>query len=65
VVRLEIDPASRFTAIGIARTLESGTPAVYLATGDASSGRLAIDPFCMQPGEARLVIARVQAAFGR
>jgi D-glucosaminate-6-phosphate ammonia-lyase len=62
VVRLELASSSGKTAIDVARTLESGSPAVYLATGEAHVGRLGIDPFCLQPGEAEVVIERLHAA---
>lgn len=63
LVRLDIASSAGSTAIKIARTLESGSPPIYLATGDAHVGRLGIDPFCLQPGEAEVVVKRVREAF--
>ncbi|HVU89721.1 MAG TPA: DegT/DnrJ/EryC1/StrS family aminotransferase [Pirellulales bacterium] len=63
VVRLEFASTAPKCAIEVARALESGSPPVYLATGDAHMGRLGIDPFCVQPGEAEVVVERVRAAF--
>ncbi len=64
VVRIDVARSLRRTAIDLARQLEDGSPPVYLATGDALSGRLTIDPFCLQPGEAEVVVERVRAALG-
>ena len=61
IIRVEIPNASRRSAIEVARALEAGAPPVYLATGDARAGRLAIDPFCLQPGEAEIVVARLRS----
>ena len=59
VVRMTFPAAMRPAAIEIARQLETGDPPVYLATGEAEAGRLAIDPFCLQPGEAEVVSGRL------
>jgi D-glucosaminate-6-phosphate ammonia-lyase len=60
IVRIEIAGSASRSAIEVARKLEAGSPPVYLATGDAHAGRLAIDPFCLQPGEAETVAARLR-----
>ena len=57
VVRIEMARSATRSAIEIARALENGTPPIYLATGDAAAGRLGIDPFNLQAGEAEIVLA--------
>jgi len=65
VVRIEPNASAKLSAIELARSLEAGTPPIYLATGDAGSCRLGIDPFCLQPGEAETVVARICALLAR
>ncbi|HEY1599011.1 MAG TPA: DegT/DnrJ/EryC1/StrS family aminotransferase [Pirellulales bacterium] len=60
IVRIELPGTARRSAIEVARVLEAGSPPIYVASGDARTGRLAIDPFCLQPGEAEVVVARLQ-----
>lgn len=60
IVRISIASEARRSAIEIARELESGSPPIYLATGDAAAGHLAIDPFCLQPGESAVLVARLR-----
>jgi len=65
LVRIELTPAAGHTAIEVARTLEASDPPIYLATGDAAAGRLGIDPFCLQPGEAEVVTQRLRDLLAR
>lgn len=61
LVRLDIDAVQcGRTALDVARKLAEGTPAIYLADAGARDGMLAIDPFCLEPGEAETIVARVQ-----
>jgi D-glucosaminate-6-phosphate ammonia-lyase len=64
VVRLEISTDAPQSAIDVARKLEAGSPPIYLATGEAHAGLLGIDPFCLQPDEAEIVVARMRAVVG-
>ncbi len=60
IVRIEVARTAARSAIEIARALENGTPPIYVATGDAAAGRLAIDPFNLQAGEAEIVVTAVE-----
>jgi len=59
-VRIEMSETSPRSAAEVARRLEGDSPPIYLASGDAHAGRLGIDPFCLQPGEAEIVVARLR-----
>ena len=65
VARIELGSDARRNAVQLAEWLEQGTPPVYLSTGDARSGWLSVDPFCLQAGEAEVVIAWIRAGLGR
>ena len=65
IVRIELLGSAARSAIDVARALEAGSPPVYLATGDAPCGRLAIDPFSLQPGESEIVVARLRKVLWR
>lgn len=65
IVRIEPTADARHSAIELARRLEAGSQPIYLATGDAASGRLGVDPFCLQAGEAEAVVAQIRALLAR
>jgi L-seryl-tRNA(Ser) seleniumtransferase len=65
IVRIEFARSAAKSAIEVARELEAGSPPIYLATGDAPCGRLAIDPFGLQPGETETVVARLRGVLSR
>ncbi|MBX3413095.1 MAG: DegT/DnrJ/EryC1/StrS family aminotransferase [Pirellulales bacterium] len=64
-VRLQFpDQPDRQTAIVVARELAQGSPAIYLADAGAQAGVLVIDPFCLQPGDAQAIVARLDELLG-
>lgn len=65
LVRLDVRPPCRAgSAVELARKLEAGQPPVYLVTGHAAQGRLAIDPFCLEEAEIDPLIHAVRQAAG-
>lgn len=60
-LELTIGEGAAISAVEFVRRLERGAPPVHVGQAEADRGLIGIDPFCLQPGEAEIVAARVVA----
>ncbi|MBX7165227.1 MAG: aminotransferase class V-fold PLP-dependent enzyme [Pirellulales bacterium] len=65
LVSLEFEAATDVSAIEFCRRLEHHAPPIYVGQGDAEQGRVLLDPFCLQPGDAETLVAAIRGALGK